>query len=162
MLLELKHCNNSVISYLPISKGKFLCLFIYYKVSDYYLRNAKFNVEFVRFFKNFKKLLFRCNLNNTLKYPYRAMPYLRTHVQFIMPPIGSVGSGLASYRDMYCTLKDERENIYSPISSIMYMLTEVIRNEHDKVTLVASKMSSISCKPSNLVTNSICNYSSMC
>jgi hypothetical protein len=48
--------------------------------------------------------------------------HLRSHVQFIMPPIGSVGSGLASYRDMYCTLKDEKENIYTPISSIMYML----------------------------------------
>jgi hypothetical protein len=65
------------------------------------------------------------------------MPHLCSHVQFIMPPIGSVGSGLASYRDMYCTLKDEKENIYSPISSIMYMLTAVIRNGYDKVTLVA-------------------------
>ncbi|EFX66226.1 hypothetical protein DAPPUDRAFT_332406 [Daphnia pulex] len=66
-----------------------------------------------------------------------AMPHLNNHVQFVMSPIGSVGSGLSSYRDMYCALKDEKGTIYSQISSIMYMLTAVIRNGYDKVTLVA-------------------------
>ncbi|EFX69926.1 hypothetical protein DAPPUDRAFT_113205 [Daphnia pulex] len=80
-----------------------------------------------------------------------AMPHLSTHVQFIMPPIGSICSGLASYRDMNRALTDERETVYSPISDIMFMLTAVMRNGDDKVTLVASKMSSITCKPSNLM-----------
>jgi hypothetical protein len=68
------------------------------------------------------------------------MPHLNDHVQFVMPPIGSVGSGLASYRDMTNALKDEKGTIYSPICNIVYMLTEVVRNNYDKVTLSSSKM----------------------
>jgi hypothetical protein len=69
-----------------------------------------------------------------------------------MPPIGTVGSGLASYRDMSGELNDEKATKYSPICDLLYMLTAVIRNHYDKVTIVASTISSITCKPSNLVT----------
>ncbi len=57
-----------------------------------------------------------------------------------MPPIGSVGSGLFSYRDLTIALKDEHGTKYSPLSDIMFMLTAVIRNGYDKVTILASKM----------------------
>ncbi len=70
-----------------------------------------------------------------------------------MPPIGTVGSGLASYRDMSGELNDEKGSQYSPICDLPYMLTAVIRNHYDKVTIVASTISSITCKPSNLVKN---------
>jgi hypothetical protein len=74
-----------------------------------------------------------------------------------MPPIGTIGSGLASYRDMNCELKDEKKNNYAPICDLIYMLTVVIRNNYDKVTIFASTISSITFKPSNFVTFSIDN-----
>jgi hypothetical protein len=63
----------------------------------------------------------------------------------------SVGSGLASYRDMTSVLRGEKEIKYSPICEITYMLTADNRKNYDKVTIVPSKISSITCKPSNLV-----------
>jgi hypothetical protein len=44
----------------------------------------------------------------------RTFPNLHGHVQFVLPPFGSVGSGLASYRDMTNVLRDEKEIKYSP------------------------------------------------
>jgi hypothetical protein len=78
-------------------------------------------------------------------------------VQFVMLPIGTIGSGLVSYRDMNHVLIDEKENQYSPICDLIYMLTAVIRNNCDKVTIVASTISPITCKPSNMVIFSINN-----
>jgi hypothetical protein len=88
------------------------------------------------------------------------MPHLNDHVQFGMPPIRSMG--LASYRYMTNALKDEKGTNNSPICNIVYMITAVIQNDYDKVTLVASIFSSIRCKPSNLVILPIFNYSSQC
>ncbi|EFX83874.1 hypothetical protein DAPPUDRAFT_239508 [Daphnia pulex] len=79
------------------------------------------------------------------------MPYLHGQVQFVMPPFGSVGSGLASYRDMTNVLRDKKEIKYSPICDLKYMLTAENRNNYDKVMIVASNISSITCKQSNLV-----------
>ena len=79
------------------------------------------------------------------------MPYSVGHVKFVMPPIASIGSGLASYRDMTGTLTDQNGTQYSALSDIIYMVNAVIRNNFDKITIVASKMSSITCKPANLV-----------
>ncbi|EFX83873.1 hypothetical protein DAPPUDRAFT_239509 [Daphnia pulex] len=68
-----------------------------------------------------------------------------------MPPFGSVGSGLASYRDMTNVLRDKKGIKYSPICDLTYILTADNRNNYDKVTIVASNISSITCKQSNLV-----------
>ncbi len=73
------------------------------------------------------------------------------HVKVVMPPIGSVGNGLASYRDLKQTLSDKNGTQYSPLSDVIYIVNSVIRNNLDKVTILASKMSSITCKPANLV-----------
>ena len=48
-------------------------------------------------------------------------------------------------------LRDGKGNKYSPIYDLTYRLTAVLRNNYEKVTIVASKISSITCKISNLV-----------
>ncbi|EFX63795.1 hypothetical protein DAPPUDRAFT_334979 [Daphnia pulex] len=52
------------------------------------------------------------------------MPNSAGHVKFVMPPIGSIGSGLASYRDLTRTLTDENGTLYSALSAIVYMESE--------------------------------------
>lgn len=79
------------------------------------------------------------------------MPTLGTHVQVTMPPIGSSGSGLVRNKDIIHPLKDENKVKHIPIAGILYQSGSIIRSTMDSVTLVASKMCSISCKPSNLV-----------
>ncbi|EFX75333.1 hypothetical protein DAPPUDRAFT_323463 [Daphnia pulex] len=79
------------------------------------------------------------------------MPNSVGYVKCVMPPIGSIGNGLASYRDMIGTLTDQKGTQYSPLSDVIYIVHSVIRNNFDKITIVASKMSSITCKPANLI-----------
>jgi hypothetical protein len=50
------------------------------------------------------------------------MPNSVGHVKFVMPPIASIGSGLASYRDMTGTLTDQNGTQYSALSDIIYMV----------------------------------------
>jgi hypothetical protein len=71
------------------------------------------------------------------------MPNSAGHVEFVMPPIGSIGSGLASYRDLTRTLTDEKGTLYSALSAIVYMVTAVARKNFDKVTFEATEISSI-------------------
>ncbi|EFX63513.1 hypothetical protein DAPPUDRAFT_335370 [Daphnia pulex] len=61
------------------------------------------------------------------------MPNSAGHVKFVMPPIGSIGSGLASYRDLTRTLTDEKGTLYSALSAIVYMVTAVTRKNFDKI-----------------------------
>jgi hypothetical protein len=68
-----------------------------------------------------------------------------------MPPFESIGSGLASYRVLTISLKDEKGSHYSSLSDIINMANGDIRNNYDKITIEASKFSSITCKPANLV-----------
>ncbi len=83
------------------------------------------------------------------------MPNIATHKQVSMPPIGSSGSGLASYKDLIHPLKDEKKVTYMPLADIVYQSNCVVRSTIDTITLVAAKMSSITCKPSNLVNVSL-------
>jgi hypothetical protein len=39
-----------------------------------------------------------------------------------MPPIGSMGSGLASYRALTISLKDEKGNHYSSLSDLVWQM----------------------------------------
>jgi hypothetical protein len=71
------------------------------------------------------------------------MPNSAGHVKFVMPPIGSIGSGQASYRDLTRTLTDEKGTLYSALSAIVLMVTAVTRKNFDKVTFEATKISSI-------------------
>ncbi len=56
------------------------------------------------------------------------MPTIATHVQVSMPPIGSSGSGLASYKALIHPLKDEKKVTYMPLADIVYQSNCVVRS----------------------------------
>ncbi|EFX68734.1 hypothetical protein DAPPUDRAFT_114280 [Daphnia pulex] len=85
----------------------------------------------------------------------QTMLNMNGYVQFLMPPFESMGSGLASYRVLTISLKDEKGSHYSSLSDIIYMANGDIRNNYDKITIVASKFSSITCIPANLASTDI-------
>ncbi|EFX68152.1 hypothetical protein DAPPUDRAFT_330373 [Daphnia pulex] len=65
------------------------------------------------------------NMKSFLAADFLTMPNSAGHGKFVMPTIGLVGSGPASYRDLTRTLTDEKGTHYLALSAIVYMGTAI-------------------------------------
>ena len=79
------------------------------------------------------------------------MPFTVNHMQVLLTPFGSPGNALSSFADRRQKIHEKHSGIKFNYTANLVAQFALYQPNKDKVTIVASMMLSLSCKPSNIV-----------
>ena len=80
------------------------------------------------------------------------MPFTVNHMQVLLTPFGSPGNALSSFADRRQKIHEKHSGIkFNSTANLVAQIVTLYQPNKDKVTIVASMMLSLSCKPANIV-----------
>jgi hypothetical protein len=80
------------------------------------------------------------------------MPFIENHMQVLLTPFGSPGNALSLFSDRRQKIHEKHSGIkFNSMVNLVAQIVALYQPKKDKVTIVASMMLSLSCKPANII-----------